>query len=160
MPELIRSTVCYLIQDGQWLMLLRNKKNHDVNHGKWIGVGGKNLAGESFSDCAIRETFEETGLHMDEPIFHGFLYFEYEQQDSEQIAIYTCSRFHGTLTACNEGTLAWIEEDQIMNLNLWQGDRVFLKRLLSHDSDLFCYRMRYDEQGNLIEAEERNAEHE
>ena len=38
---MIKSTVCYLVHDEKWLMLLRNKKQHDLNHGKWIGVGGK-----------------------------------------------------------------------------------------------------------------------
>lgn len=36
---MIKSTVCYLIRDGKWLMLLRNKKQHDLNYGKWIGIG-------------------------------------------------------------------------------------------------------------------------
>ena len=38
---MILSTQAYLIKDGKWLMLLRNKKQNDVNEGKWIGVGGK-----------------------------------------------------------------------------------------------------------------------
>ena len=41
------STLCYIENNGDWLMLLRNKKKHDVNKGKWIGVGGKLETGET-----------------------------------------------------------------------------------------------------------------
>ena len=49
---MIKSTVCYLVHDEKWLMLLRNKKQHDLNHGKWIGVGGK-LKRISSTICVI-----------------------------------------------------------------------------------------------------------
>ena len=35
------SSVCYLIKANKVLRLYRNKKINDVNHGKWIGIGGK-----------------------------------------------------------------------------------------------------------------------
>ena len=35
------TTLCYLEQDGKWLMLHRVTKKNDMNHDKWIGVGGK-----------------------------------------------------------------------------------------------------------------------
>ena len=34
------TTLCYLEQDGKWLMLHRVTKKNDMNHDKWIGVGG------------------------------------------------------------------------------------------------------------------------
>ena len=154
------STAVYLIKDGKWLMLLRNKKEHDVNHGKWIGVGGKNLKDESFHDCAIRETREETGLIMDNPVFRGFLYFEYMDSDSEKIAVYTGSRFHGTMLDTVEGTLKWIPEPEILNLDLWEGDRVFLKRILKDNNEMFAYRMCYDSSSTLRHFEEMETEHE
>ena len=41
MAELLQTTLCYLEQNGCYLMLHRIKKKNDVNHDKWIGVGGK-----------------------------------------------------------------------------------------------------------------------
>lgn len=35
------TSLCYLECDGQYLILHRTKKDHDENHDKWIGVGGK-----------------------------------------------------------------------------------------------------------------------
>ncbi len=58
------TTLCYIERDGQYLMLLRNKKSVDENKGKWIGVGGKFEEGESPEECVIREVKEETGLSV------------------------------------------------------------------------------------------------
>ena len=39
--EFLQTTLCYLEKDGAYLMLHRIKKKNDVNHDKWVGVGGK-----------------------------------------------------------------------------------------------------------------------
>ena len=61
---MINSTLCYLERGDEYLMLHRVKKKNDMNHDKWIGVGGKFEEGESPEDCILRETFEETGLTL------------------------------------------------------------------------------------------------
>ena len=53
---MINSTLCYLERGDQYLMLHRVKKKGDLNHYKWIGVGGKFEEGESPEDCILRET--------------------------------------------------------------------------------------------------------
>ena len=58
------TTLCYLERDGKWLMLHRVTKKNDINEGKYVGVGGKFLEGESPEDCVIREVFEETGYRL------------------------------------------------------------------------------------------------
>ena len=60
---MINSTLCYLERGDAYLMLHRVKKKGDLNHDKWIGVGGKFEDGESPEDCMFREVNEETGLH-------------------------------------------------------------------------------------------------
>lgn len=59
---MINTTLCYIRQGGQCLMLHRVKKENDLNQGKWIGIGGKFEDGESPEDCMFREVNEETGL--------------------------------------------------------------------------------------------------
>ena len=45
--------------------------------------------------------------------------------------LYTSEEFSGELDEnCAEGTLAWIPEDQVMSLPMWEGDRLFLPELL------------------------------
>lgn len=73
--ELLQTTLCYLEQDGRYLMLHRVKKSHDVNKDKWIGVGGKFEPGEDALACALREVREETGLTMLAPAYRGIVDF-------------------------------------------------------------------------------------
>ena len=50
------TTLCYIENEkGEYLMLHRVKKQNDLNHDKWIGVGGKCEEGESPEECvAVR----------------------------------------------------------------------------------------------------------
>ena len=149
---MILSTQAYLIKDGKWLMLLRNKKQNDVNEGKWIGVGGKFEPGETAEQCVKREIREETGYEAGRLEYAGMLDFIYEGVESERIWVYTCSDFSGSQTECTEGTLRWIEESKIMDLNLWEGDRIYLRQMLEHLEGQFHLRLTYNSEGQLTEA--------
>ena len=63
--EFLQTTLCYLEKDGAYLMLHRIKKKNDVNHDKWVGVGGKFEPGEDALACALREVREETGCEVE-----------------------------------------------------------------------------------------------
>lgn len=126
----------------KYLMLLRNKKQKDVNEGKWIGVGGRMEPGESPEDCICREVLEETGLTITEYRLRGVLTFSSEGWEDEYIFVFTSDKYTGDLKECDEGELRWIDKTEIMNLNLWEGDRIFLKNLLN-DDPFFSMRLSY-----------------
>lgn len=149
----MKSTCVYLIRDHSWLMLLRNRKKDDVNQGKWIGVGGKCEPGESYEQCARREVKEETGLDVKTLIPEGLVRFEYEAKEPEEIAVYSAYEFDGELRECDEGTLAWIEEEKILSLPLWEGDRIFLEKMLSGHEQPFYLRLVYDRNDQLLESQ-------
>lgn len=155
------STCGYLQHDGLWLMMLRNRKDNDVNRGKWIGVGGKMESGETPRQCMCREIREETGLCLspDSLTFRGILLFHYEDAE-EKIWIYTAETAETCLTDCREGTLRWIPGTAVLSLELWEGDRIFLQKLLSGTCGQFCLDLFYNSQGQLTHWKERNAEHE
>ncbi len=69
------STLCYLEQDGKYLMLHRTVKKHDVNKDKWIGVGGHFEADESPEECLLREVKEETGYTLTSWKYRGLVTF-------------------------------------------------------------------------------------
>ena len=129
---MIYSTICHIEKDGKWLMLLRNKKKNDLNEGKWIGIGGKREADETMEECCIRECLEETGLTVIRPEFHGVVHFRSDKWEAEEMYVYTAPEFTGELNEdCSEGTLRWIPKEDILSLNLWAGDRLFLTPLLT-----------------------------
>ena len=73
---MINSTLCYIEQDNSYLMLYRNKKENDLNEGKWVGVGGKFEKGESPEECLIREVKEETGFELSSFVLRGIITFD------------------------------------------------------------------------------------
>ena len=137
------STLCYIEKDGCWLMLHRVKKKNDVNHDKWIGIGGKFEEGESPEDCLLRETREETGLTLTEYRFRGLVTFVSDEAPTEYMHLFTATGFTGTLQECDEGTLEWVPIKQVETLPLWQGDRLFLE-LLQREERFFSLKLRYE----------------
>ncbi|CAM3204155.1 8-oxo-dGTP diphosphatase [Streptobacillus felis] len=136
-------TVCYLIKDDKFLMLYRNKKEVDINKGKWIGVGGKIEEGESPHVSITREVKEETGYTMEKCILRGMLIFVYNG-NTEYIYVFTSEDFYGEMIECDEGELKYIPKDEILNLNIWEGDKYFLEELIKGNKEFFVYRMEYE----------------
>lgn len=125
--KLVAATLCYVRSRGRTLMLHRNKKEGDVHRGKWNGLGGKLDAGESPEECVTRELREESGLTVLEPRLRGVLTFPaFKPGEDWLVFVYTADRFEGTLGACAEGDLEWIDDGKILSLPLWEGDKVFL----------------------------------
>ena len=76
---MLSTTLCYIEQDGKYLMLHRVKKKNDINHDKWIGIGGKFEELESPEDCLLREAKEETGLTLTRWRYRGIVTFVAEK---------------------------------------------------------------------------------
>lgn len=140
---MLLSTLCYLEREGEYLMLHRVKKKHDVNQGKWIGIGGKFQDGESPEDCLLRECFEETGLTLTEYRCRGLVTFVSDCAPTEYMHLFTASAWTGTPHPCGEGELAWVRKEDVPSLPLWEGDRIFL-RLLEEDAPFFSLKLRYE----------------
>ena len=124
------ATLCYVQKNGKTLMLHRVKKADDVHEGKWNGLGGKLETGESPEDCVIREIREEAGLKIRAPKLKGVLTFpDFAKSEDWYVFVFTASNFTGRLIDSPEGNLAWIPNRDLLKLNLWEGDKVFLPLL-------------------------------
>lgn len=148
----ILTTLCYIEKDGKYLMMHRVSKKNDINQGKWIGVGGHFKECESPEECLLREVEEETGLRLTSYRFRGIITFIFDGWGYEYMHLYTADAFEGTLgtkemEACTEGVLEWVDKEEIFNLNLWEGDKIFLKLLLE-DKGTFSLKLEY--QGDTL----------
>lgn len=137
------TTLCYIEKDDKYLMLHRVKKENDLNHDKWVGVGGKFEPDETPEECMLREVREETGLTLTKYQFRAILTFLSDEWETEYIHLYTASEFTGTLLECDEGNLEWIPKSEIDKLKLWEGDKIFFK-LLRETEDFFSLKLRYE----------------
>ena len=128
----INTTLCYLKRGEEYLMLHRVKKEGDLNKDKWIGIGGKFEAGESPEDCLCREVLEETGLTLHSWRYRGIVTFVSDEYGTEYMHLFDSEDFSGEIKDCDEGDLEWIHRGRLLELTLWEGDRIFL-RLLETD---------------------------
>ena len=139
---MLNTTLCYIEQNDCYLMLHRVKKVNDVNHDKWVGVGGKFEDGESPEECVCRETLEETGLTLRCPEYRGLVTFVSDKWETEYMHLFWAGSFSGSLISCDEGTLEWVPKADMKKLNLWEGDHIFL-RLLEARVPFFSLKLVY-----------------
>ena len=140
-----QTTLCYIDRGNSYLMLHRVKKANDASHGKWIGVGGKCEADESPDECMLREVKEETGLTVTRWHYRGIVTFISDTWPNEYMHLFTATEWQGEpdMSIDDEGTLAWIPKADLMNLNLWEGDRIFLQLLLDEGQPFFSLKLVY-----------------
>ena len=137
------TTLCHIEKDGKYLMLHRIKKENDLNHDKWIGIGGKFEDKESPEQCNRREVLEETGLTLHTSKYCGIVTFVSDKWETEYMHIFTSADFSGEIKECDEGVLEWIDKQEIYNLPLWEGDKIFLQLIEQPECPFFSLRLEY-----------------
>jgi len=122
------ATLCYLKRNNKTLMLHRVKRKDDIHQDKWNGLGGKFHPGESPEECVIREIKEESGYNIKNPILKGVLTFpQFSAGEDWYVFVFVSDEFDGQQIESDEGNLAWIDDEQLLDLPLWEGDKYFLK---------------------------------
>ena len=138
------TTLCYIENpQGEYLMLHRVKKENDLNHDKWIGVGGKCEEDESPEECVCRETLEETGLTLTDYRYRGVVTFVSDRWEGEYMHLFTATGWTGTVQECNEGVLEWLHKDALAALPQWAGDKIFLDLIRRPDTPFFSLKLQY-----------------
>ena len=124
-------------------MLHRIKKENDLNHDKWIGIGGKFEDKESPEDCLLREAWEETGLTLTDYRYRGIVTFVSDRWPTEYMHLFTADGFTGQLKECDEGVLEWLPRQKLRELPHWEGDLIFLD-LIERDVPFFSLKLCYE----------------
>ena len=135
--------LCYIENDGKYLMIHRVKKVNDENHDKWIGVGGKFEGGESPFDAARREILEECGVTVKDLRYRGIVTFVSDLYGTEYMHLFTASEYLGDIDYdCDEGDLVWVKKEDVPSLPIWEGDKIFLD-LLDNEDRFFSLKLCY-----------------
>lgn len=137
------TTLCYLLRGDSVLLLHRVKKENDLNHDKWIGIGGKFEENESPEECLVREAWEETGLTLTGYQYRGIVTFVSDRWEGEYMHLYTATEWTGTIKECDEGVLEWVSLEKMKELPQWEGDRIFLQ-LLEEGAPFFSLKLCYE----------------
>ena len=137
------TTLCYIEENDNYLMMHRVKKEIDINKDKWIGVGGHFEENESPEECLLREVREETGLTLTSWKLRGIITFITDRWQTEYMFLYIGDKYTGNRTECDEGVLEWVPKKKVYDLPIWEGDKLFF-RLLEERQDFFSLKLRYD----------------
>ena len=140
---MINTTLCYIRRGEEYLMLHRIKKKNDLNHDKWIGIGGKFEDKESPEDCLLREAREETGLTLTDYRYRGLVTFVSDRWPTEYMHLFTADGFTGELKECDEGVLEWLPKQKLREIPHWEGDDIFLD-LIEGDAPFFSLKLCYE----------------
>ncbi len=136
------TTLCHIEKDGKYLMLHRIKKENDLNHDKWVGIGGKFEDKESPEEANLRETLEETALTLLNARYCGIVTFVSDKWETEYMHIFHSTEFEGNLKECDEGKLEWVDKKSLYSMPIWEGDKIFL-RLIEQNTPFFSLKLEY-----------------
>ena len=109
-------TVLCMVSDGNGNILVEDRLDPD-----WPGIclpGGHVEPGESFTAAAIRETFEETGLIIEDPRLCGVKQFQTKENARYVVFFFKASRYHGTLKSSSEGEVFWMDRNSLAGKRL------------------------------------------
>ena len=136
------ATLCYFYSDEKILLLHRVKKVNDMHEGKFIGLGGKIEANESPRECMFREIDEEAGIKPLDLTLRSVIYFnEVGNQNLHPalnylVFVYRATKYEGNIQPSNEGNLVWKTFNEFQTLNLWEGDKIFVPKVI-FENDFF-----------------------
>ncbi|MEZ4768381.1 MAG: 8-oxo-dGTP diphosphatase [Caldilineales bacterium] len=149
MPRKV-TTLVYAARNGEVLMMHRRKQ---PNLGQWTAPGGKVELNESPAECAVRELREETGLVATGRPELRLIVTETSPLPDWQwlMFVYRISEFSGQVTSCDEGDLAWIDEDQVLALDIPQADAIFYPHVVAGSTAPIAMKFEYDGDLRLID---------
>ena len=141
------ATLAYVKRDHHGVaqtLMMHKQRPGDYHEGKWNGLGGKFERGESPEACLLREVHEESGVTVEQATLRGVITFpDFDGVDDWYTFVYTIEGFSGVPRSSAEGQLHWIDDADVPELNLWEGDRVFLPWL--HQPTFFSATFRYQQ---------------
>lgn len=128
---MVEQTVALIFKGKDILWMMRDRKQGDVNLGKWIGVGGHVEEGETPDLCNDREIYEETKLQVLKRQKYGIVYYCLRDK-VYKMHVYRVDAFSGVPdVACDEGYFQWFSFDEWLRLPHWLNDELWVRRVVS-----------------------------
>jgi len=136
-------TVLVMVSDGNGRILVQDRLDPG-----WPGIcfpGGHVEPGESFTEAAIRETWEETGLTIENPRLCGVKQFQTRENARYVVFFYKADQYHGQLESSDEGEVFWLKRSEFKHHAFVEDFEDMLKVFEEDDLNEFYY---YKENGD------------
>ena len=137
---------------SQHSRILLGMKKVRFGKGKYNGFGGGLENGESLLESAIRETREEVGITMVNPLRMGELLFQFPTEEPDhRVHFFKAFRYKGSPTESDEMKPMWFYINNIPYDQMWSNDRYWLPLLLR--GKFFTGHFQFDENHGVAEYE-------
>lgn len=125
-----QASLLFLVRDGDILLAI---KKRGFGLGRWNGVGGKPIKGETIRQTAIRECSEEI-MVIPQILKHvatlDFYFPVNKQAWNQQVVVYLCSKWQGHPLETEEMKPAWYKISDIPYDKMWNDDKYWLPEVL------------------------------
>ncbi|MGV8845985.1 NUDIX hydrolase [Tessaracoccus sp.] len=139
MMRAIIGTLGY-VRRGDEVLLVHRQRDGDDHQGKYNGLGGKLEPGEDAVACMRREILEEAGITITSLQLRGTIAWPGFGSDGSDWfgLVFVIDGFEGLVPEDNDdGPLSWVRIDELGNLPMWEGDRIFLPWVFDDDPRQF-----------------------
>lgn len=150
-------TLCFLTRPGEVLLAM---KKRGFGTGKWNGIGGKVMRGETVPAAAIREMNEEVGIMAQQELLEprGTIdfYFPHKPEWNQRLHIFFVKTWEGEPAESEEMRPLWYAHDAIPYDSMWVDDIHWLPQVLSGKSIKATFRFKhgFDDQLEHIDVKE------
>ncbi|HTP08899.1 MAG TPA: 8-oxo-dGTP diphosphatase [Anaerolineae bacterium] len=140
------------ITRGADVLLLRGAPTKRIWANKYNGIGGHIERNEDVSAAALREVREETSLNVADLRLAGLINIDGDQSTGIMLFVFTATSRSGELVPSEEGSLEWINRDQLAQIDLVEDLTTILPLALDlpPNAPPFFAHYHYDEQEQLI----------
>lgn len=112
--------------------ILLGMKKRGFGAGRWNGFGGKLEKGETITDGAKREVFEECKIKAYKIEKRGIITFVFEDDPKElEVHIYIIKKFSGTPTETEEMKPQWFDISKLPFKSMWPDDPLWMPYFLT-----------------------------
>jgi 8-oxo-dGTP pyrophosphatase MutT (NUDIX family) len=127
-----KATLCFLVKGDKILLAM---KKRGFGKGLYNGVGGKQDKGESIVETAIRETFEEIGVEIINPIKQATLNFYFphiplKEDWNQQVVVFVADKWKGRPKESDEMKPMWFNKINLPYNKMWADDSLWLPHVM------------------------------
>jgi 8-oxo-dGTP diphosphatase len=128
--------VCYLLREREGRVeVLLGRKKHGLGEGYFVGLGGKLEPGETATDAAVREVFEESGVTVvaGDLDARGLLtsHFPHREAWSQESSVFVCRTWTGDPGPSDELDPEWFDLEAVPLDQMWDDARRWLPAVLT-----------------------------
>lgn len=147
--HIINGALCYILHEGQVLLLQRSRPPHV---GLWSAPGGKMEHGESPQETVAREIREETGLTIHNPALRALeTSIDVHYPVHWMLYIFVATVFSGHLIPSTEGVLQWHSLNAVPQLARPYPDTCYWDFVVNQRAALWQGKFVYDTADKLVE---------